>query len=212
MNKTLTFKSFVESIIVLSILLSISVVILYYYTPTKYLVIKQEPTYIYVNQSTLIESQLAKQIELTLKYLNLYSEDVHYLLMFTASIESNLGKMIKQINGPAEGIFQMEPSTEAYIMKWLDKPKNKELKAKVLSLIPSKTIKGTSHMQTVLPYQIAMARIYYFMDKTPIPKRTDKDNVYYVYKNIWNTVKGKSTKDRSLEKVSKLLAEKQPIN
>lgn len=206
--KTLTFKNFTWSIVVLTTLLIISIVIIYC-TPTKpQLLTQQEPTYIYVNQSNLMESQLAKQIEVTLKYLNLYSEDAHYLLMFTASVESRLGRMIKQVKGPAQGIFQIEPRTEAYIMEWLNKPKHKGLKEKVLSLLPPENIKGTTHMQTVLTYQIALARIYYYMHKTPIPKRTDKESVYSTYKDIWNTIEGKSTRDKSLAIVTELLAEK----
>jgi hypothetical protein len=34
------------------------------------------------------------------------------LLMGTAAQESHLGTYLKQINGPALGVFQMEPNTE----------------------------------------------------------------------------------------------------
>ena len=57
------------------------------------------------------KEQLRDLIERTLKEVDLYSEDAVNLLMGTAAQESHLGTYIRQINGPALGIFQMEPNT-----------------------------------------------------------------------------------------------------
>ena len=39
------------------------------------------------------------------------TDDIVNLLVGTACVESNCGEYIKQINGPACGIFQIEPNT-----------------------------------------------------------------------------------------------------
>lgn len=57
-------------------------------------------------------------VEPTLFYANEvipYTEEAVDLLMMTAAHESNGCSYIKQINGPALGVYQMEPSTEADI-------------------------------------------------------------------------------------------------
>ena len=46
-----------------------------------------------------------------LSKLDMYSESAANLLLGTAAIESDMGQFLRQINGPALGIYQMEPST-----------------------------------------------------------------------------------------------------
>ena len=55
--------------------------------------------------------QLKELIERVLRKVNLYSDAAVDLLMLTAAQESACGKYIRQLgNGPALGIFQMEPA------------------------------------------------------------------------------------------------------
>ena len=61
--------------------------------------------------------QLKKAIEEVLDYLNLNSLSAVNLLLGTAAQESRLGEYIEQVNGPALGIFQMEPKTEIDIFR-----------------------------------------------------------------------------------------------
>ena len=46
-----------------------------------------------------------------LSKLQLYSKDAEELLIFTCAVESDGGTYLKQIKGPALGIYQMEPRT-----------------------------------------------------------------------------------------------------
>ena len=56
--------------------------------------------------------QLREAIISTLKKCNMQiTDEVVNLLVGTACVESNCGEYIKQINGPACGIFQIEPNT-----------------------------------------------------------------------------------------------------
>ncbi len=52
-------------------------------------------------------------IKPTLEYMggNYNSDKARFLLLCTAAIESNCGYYIKQVDGPALGIWQMEPAT-----------------------------------------------------------------------------------------------------
>lgn len=50
-------------------------------------------------------------IEPVLSKLQLYSKDAEELLVFTCAAESLGGTLLHQIQGPAVGIFQMEPNT-----------------------------------------------------------------------------------------------------
>ena len=46
-----------------------------------------------------------------LSSIGLYSVEAVYLLLGTCAVESNFGTYLKQKNGPALGVFQIEPST-----------------------------------------------------------------------------------------------------
>lgn len=46
-----------------------------------------------------------------LSKLNAYSKDAEELLIFTCAVETNGGEYLKQIQGPALGIYQCEPTT-----------------------------------------------------------------------------------------------------
>ena len=56
-------------------------------------------------------------IQPTLKDLNLYSLAAEQLLAGTCAQESGMGTYIAQVNGPALGIYQMEPVTEYDLIK-----------------------------------------------------------------------------------------------
>ena len=43
--------------------------------------------------------------------LQMYTKEMAELIVFTCAVESNGGTYVKQIKGPALGIYQVEPST-----------------------------------------------------------------------------------------------------
>jgi len=64
------------------------------------------------NPKNMYREHLREMIQFVLKNYDLYSRDAEELLMLTAACESNLGHYFKQLgNGPALGIFQVEPAT-----------------------------------------------------------------------------------------------------
>lgn len=130
----------------------------------------------------------------TLEYLDPeipFSDAAVELLMMTAAHESLLGTYIKQVGGPALGIYQMEPATEkdikANFLKY-----NDELNALVVRdlHINSPRIKDLVHN---LAYATAMARVHYYRDKEALPTFNDIEGLAKYAKRVYNTRLGKAT-------------------
>ena len=62
-------------------------------------------------------TQLDKVITDILTRADVYSDSAKILLIGTCRIESNLGTYLYQVNGPALGMYQMEPATEYDLIK-----------------------------------------------------------------------------------------------
>ena len=114
------------------------------------------------------------------------------LLMETCAVESDFMTYNKQINGPALGIFQMEPDTlhdirENYIKY---RPELHEfLEGNLLDI----------------EYAIIMARIHYMRVSTSIPSTRLLRAKYW--KKHYNTHLGKGTVDKYMEKAQRYLGE-----
>jgi hypothetical protein len=140
-------------------------------------------------------------IKPTLEYMggNYYSKDAAFLLLCTAAIESNCGEYVKQINGPALGIFQMEPPTESDIWEHCDALQYDEFNELIADLLSVNLNQQGDDALMLLPmYACAMARLKYSMDKAPLPDRNDIKAVYEYYKRIYNTPLGASTYEKFL--------------
>lgn len=132
-----------------------------------------------------------------------FSNEAVDLLLMTCAHESNMGHYIKQVEGPALGIYQMEPYTEKDIYgSYL--AYNKALLHRVNRLVGS-VIGVVPSLVCNLMYSTAMARVHYYRDSAPLPQK-----VNYVYpdgfdrdaylsalakyaKRVYNTVEGKAT-------------------
>lgn len=140
--------------------------------------------YVYVDHASLNKSQFKEVIANTLKYLGLYSEDAVHLLMVTAAVETDMGHLNKQMTGPALGIFQILPSTEAFLLKWLDK--YPELKTKVMAL-RGKDVDGVLQLRVNVAYQVAMSILVYLQRGSPIPNRYEHAKIIEFYRKNYNT-------------------------
>lgn len=122
-----------------------------------------------------------------------YSEAAVELLLLTAAQETQLGRWIKQLRGPARGIYQMEPETERHVLAWVRKT-HPALADKVAALNcpgDDKLPGGDRDMIFNLAYQTAMARVNYLRFPGEIP--TDMADQAIYYKRHWNTPAGKAT-------------------
>jgi len=120
---------------------------------------------------------------------NGYSDDAVELLMMIAAHESKLGVHIRQVNGPALGIFQIEPATHDDTWENGD---SCELNASLLGY-DWECEHTSDKLEWDIRYQIFMARQRLFMKPEAIPsKSTPKDMARYC-KEHWNTVLGKAS-------------------
>jgi hypothetical protein len=136
-----------------------------------------------------------------------YSLSAEELLMMSCAVESNLGEFIKQIDGIALGIFQMEQKTEDDI--WENylayKPK---LREKVLQLHGPHIISGGPYAQPLaynLGYQITMARLHYRRFSEPLPFYWNVEGLAQYWKKYYNTKLGKGTVKDAINKYERLV-------
>ncbi len=134
---------------------------------------------------------LAEVIEPTLTFLGMDSPAARNLLLGTAAQESHMGRWIRQIKGPALGIFQMEPATHDDIWEnYLSyRP---SLVAKIEQLL----CPGFSKVEQLkwnLAYAVAMARIHYRRVPKPLPEADDYELLGMYWKEHYNTFEGKGT-------------------
>ena len=135
----------------------------------------------------------------TLKYMggNYCTDNARMLLLATAAIESKCGYYIKQVGGPALGIWQMEPATHSDIWANCDAladHEDNEFRNFIGGLqIPEGSSGGYNNLLISPMYACAMARLKYSMDAAPLPDHNNILAMYTYYKRIYNTPLGAST-------------------
>jgi len=103
-----------------------------------------------------------------------YSEAAELLMVGTAMQESRL-RFLDQLTpgpGPAYGLFQMEARTHADHIRWLDRPENAGLRAKVEMLLGDKPDR-LLQLRTNLAYACAMSRVHYWRVREGLPEAAD---------------------------------------
>jgi hypothetical protein len=133
--------------------------------------------------------------------LGLKSKFSTYLLLGTCAVESGFGKHFYQLNnGPARGIFQMEPNTEKDI--WENhlayREERKNIILGIVGPIDTTAPDVPKPLIWNISYQIAMARLKYRMAPEPFPELTIKNLAGY-WKKFYNTFKGKGTTQHFIE-------------
>lgn len=118
----------------------------------------------------------------------MWSQEAEELLMGTCAQESHLGTYRRQIgDGPARGIFQIEPETERSL--WEDYLNFRPALAVAVANICG--VKGPDvwALEKNLSYQIIMCRLrYYAWVKAPIPGTLNTQAAYW--KEHYNTSEG----------------------
>jgi len=133
----------------------------------------------------------------TLDYLGMNSAAAVILLMGTAAHESRCGHYLKQIQGPARGIYQMEPATHVDLYRnYIDhRPPILVKVEKFLAATPG----PVQQLSTNLAYATAMARIHYWRRPEPLPAPDDIRGLAAYYKKYWNTFEGKASEEDFIE-------------
>ena len=143
------------------------------------------------------KAQIKSEIESTLKAIGLHSEEAVNLLLGTCAQESAFGKYSRQLgNGPALGIYQMEPFTyNDCLVNFLKyKP---DLLAKILKVSGLDQFPDAEEMVNNDVFAACMCRVRYLRASGAIPKTIDGQAKYW--KQHYNTRLGKGTVEEYLK-------------
>ena len=144
--------------------------------------------------------QLYDAIYNILLSLKLYSNDSIVKMIFeTACVESNCGEYIKQINGPACGIFQIEPNTAQDIIDNYIKYRSRY--KDIFDMLYIKAFTLSQNLKYNLAFSVFMCRMFYMRIKESIPNTVEKRAEYW--KKYYNTEQGKGTTTEYIRKVGK---------
>ena len=136
-------------------------------------------------------------IKPVLSELQLYSKEAEELLVFTCAVESEGGTFLKQNKGPALGIYQCEPNTHNDI--WRNYIFNHSHLLSILGMnFGVHNVPIAEKLISDLRYATAIARIHYLRVSPAIPSTGNIEQIYDYYKKYYNTVAGKSTKEKSI--------------
>lgn len=144
-------------------------------------------------------------IQRTLEDLNMYSLDAAELLVFTCATESDGGSFLHQVNGPALGIYQMEPAT--YNDIWQNHIYHEPKLALILftsfsvSRMPSE-----ERLIHDLRYATAMARIHYERVAERLPDAKNLTAIWKYYKQYYNTSEGQADPLKAFLKYNAFIA------
>ena len=126
-----------------------------------------------------------------LRKMGLYSPVAEELLVGTALYESRL-TYLKQLGGPALGVYQIEPDTLTDVYE-------NYLYFRENMLMVMDELQG--HMEAEeavvanLMYATAIARLVYYRSSMPLPDSDDLEGMAKMYKVVYNTHEGKGTEE-----------------
>lgn len=146
-------------------------------------------------------------IKPALSKLNLYSESAVQLLLFTCAAETNGGEYLKQIGGPALGIYQIEP--RSYEDLWMNYIKKRgDLNLIMNSKFNAPYIQEERRVIYDLDFATAVARIFYRRVQEALPRADDVGAIWAYYKKYWNTEKGAAERDVCIKKYRAFIGDK----
>jgi hypothetical protein len=146
-----------------------------------------------VTYTPIAVANLRALIVATLVPLGLWSANAEELLCATCAQESHMGTYRQQVNGPALGIYQMEPGDFEDIWRnYL--VYHGTLKNNVLGLVPDSV--NAQAMVFNDRFATAMARVHYLRLPKALPAPTDLQGLWLTYKVGYNSVHGAATQDQ----------------
>lgn len=139
----------------------------------------------------------------TLEGLQIRDVNLRELLVFTCAVESSGGTYVKQINGPALGIYQIQPNTFSelwhnYIIRQPDV-------VNLLSMnLHINRFPDPFDLITDLKLATATCVLYYKWKKVHV-NSTEDEELWNVYKQYYNTELGKAEKEPSIKLYRKFI-------
>lgn len=130
-----------------------------------------------------------------------YSMAAENLLMGTCAQESKMGTFLVQLDdGPAQGIFQMEPATHQDIC-WNYLKYREGLADKVGRLATT----DLGSLAGNLYYAAAMCRVHYYRVPMALPADNVEEMAHY-YKLYYNTPEGAATVQQFIDNYARFVA------
>lgn len=137
-------------------------------------------------------------IEPVLKEYELYSEAAVNLLLGTCAQESRMGYYLKQVKGPALGIYQMEPLTHNDLWEQVMKSTKKPCR-KIADDFFWETGYTYHDLISDLKFATIMCRLQYWRFPEPLPEVDDIEGLAKYWKKYYNTEKGKGTVEQFIK-------------
>lgn len=141
----------------------------------------------------------------TLDKLVMNSDAAVELLLFTCAVESVGGSYLKQIKGPALGIYQMEPATYNDIWQNFIKG-NQNLLLQFGLHFNAYQMPPEERLIYDLEFATAMARVHYKRVPKPLPDPAIPNDIWEYYKKYYNTAKGSAERGADLALYEKFKA------
>ena len=142
-------------------------------------------------------------IEPALSAIGLWSPAAGELLLGTAAQESGL-RNIRQVDGPALGLFQMEPATHDDI--WANYLTYHPTLGYDVALLVGEPRPTAACLLADPQYAAAMARILYRRVSAPLPDYGDVAGYAAYYKRWYNTPQGAATEAEFIANWNRLVA------
>ena len=144
-------------------------------------------------------------IKPTLDKLVMNSDAAVELLLFTCAVESDGGSYLKQIKGPALGIYQMEPATYNDIWQNFIRLDNNLLLQFGIHF-GAYRMPPEERLIYDLEFATAMARVHYRRVPKALPDAKIPNDIWEYYKKYYNTRQGSADRSRCLAAYEKFIA------
>lgn len=136
-------------------------------------------------------------IQPVLQKTGLYSLAAEQLILGTCAVETNMGSYLRQMSGPALGIYQMEPLTANDIwLNFIDK--NRKLRSLIFEATEYIQRPNNLALMTNLAYATIMCRVHYLRVSEKLPEVGDFTAMANYWKKWYNTPLGRGTTDKFL--------------
>lgn len=127
-----------------------------------------------------------------LSVIGLLSPSARVLMLGTGMIETNY-EYLKQFNdGPAMGIFEIEPATYDDVYRYLNRYGNRKLKEICMAACLYDSWPDKEALIYNLRWSTIIARVKYYMISEPLPAASDAEGMSNYYKKYYNTAEGKA--------------------
>lgn len=122
----------------------------------------------------------------------------------TCAQESRGGTYLHQTDGPALGVYQIEPDTYDGVINYIQTRqalRQNILKACNFDVFPP----PIQELITNLKYATIIARVHYSQFQEALPNANDMEGMWNYYKKYWNTSGGKATQNEFYANVKAFL-------